>query len=73
METEYETEQMDKPANDAVLAEVPRQIFEATLGRLRAQKAPDELIQRLRKALVQDVSLTEPAIRDALFGPGDGS
>ena len=64
---------MNKPANDAVLAKVPRQIFEAVLETLRVQKAPDELIGRLRKVLIQDVSLNESAIRDAMFGPGDAS
>jgi hypothetical protein len=61
-------EALKKIANDSVLAEVPKQIFEQTLAKLADQKLPDEIVARLRKALIEDATFNEAAIRTALFG-----
>jgi hypothetical protein len=54
------------------LPEVPRQVFERFLGELRGEaEIPEELVERLRKTLLDERNLGEAAIKAALSSDSD--
>ncbi|MGE3787502.1 MAG: hypothetical protein AB7H03_12740 [Nitrospirales bacterium] len=46
---------------------VPLQVFEQFLQALKDAGESDEIINRLRKALLDDKTFTEPALKKAVF------
>ena len=56
------TQVSDKAVN------IPTRVFEKYLQALVEAKASPEVISRLRATLLEDKSLTERALRDAVFG-----
>jgi hypothetical protein len=55
------------PAPDG-MPDVPAQIFAKFLQNLRDAGAPPELVDQLRKTLMQDKKFTEHALKEAVFG-----
>jgi len=56
------TQVSDKAVN------IPTRVFEKYLQALVEAKASPEVISRLRTTLLEDKSVTERALRDAVFG-----
>ncbi len=48
--------------------DVPAQVFERFLRALEGASAPAELVTRLRKALLEDKTFTERALKEAVLG-----
>lgn len=59
----------DQPTQ--ALPEVPRQVFQKFVDELRAGGIPEDVLERLRKVLLDDRNLTEGAIRGALLPDSD--
>jgi len=49
-------------------ADVPVQVFERFLQALADANTPTDVVNRLRKTLLEDKSLTERSLREAVFG-----
>jgi hypothetical protein len=47
--------------------EVPGRVFEEFLIRLTKSEIPTEVVERLRKTVIQEKNLSEKAIKSALF------
>jgi hypothetical protein len=50
-----------------IIPDVPRKVFEEFLERLRVEDHSQELIERLRAAILESPSLSETALKTALF------
>ena len=59
---------MATPAPDQAATDIPAQVFEKFLRDLAATDTPSDVVSRLRKALLEDKSFTERALREAVFG-----
>lgn len=59
---------MATPAPNQAATDIPAQVFEKFLGTLAAADTPPDVVARLRKALLEDKSFTERALREAVFG-----
>ena len=53
--------------DEQIITDVPSQIFEKFLEELKIAKVPDEIIGRLRATLLTERSITETAIKAAIF------
>jgi hypothetical protein len=65
---------MSKPVTKSpkidVTADIPGQVFEKFLEALGGTDVSPELITRLRKALLEDKTFTERALKAAVLGEG---
>lgn len=57
---------MTKNATNKIIS-VPQQVFDQFLKELEIQKAPEEVIARLRKTLVENEQISVEALKTALF------
>ncbi len=57
---------------DNKIVSVPQQIFDQFLKELETQKAPEEVIARLRKTLIENEQISVEALKIALFS-GDNA
>ncbi len=57
---------MAKNADNKIIS-VPQQIFDQFLKELETQKAPEEVIARLRKTLVKNEQISVESLKAALF------
>lgn len=52
---------------DSKILSVPQQVFEQFLKELETQKVPEEVIERLRKTLVDNGQISVEALKESLF------
>lgn len=57
---------------DNKIISVPQQVFDQFLKELETQKAPEEVVARLRKTLVENEQISVEALKTALF-PSDNA
>ncbi len=60
---------MSTPTMPDRIPDVPVQIFHKFLEDLHEAGASQELVDELRKTLLQEKKYTEPALRKAILGP----
>ncbi len=53
--------------------DVPTNVFEAFLSQLEKAEAPTDVVERLRKTILQEKDLSDRAIRAALFFEDDSN
>jgi hypothetical protein len=59
---------MDSPPKSTATADVPTQVFEKFLDAVNAASGAPEMVDRLRKALLEDHDYTEDGLKSAIFG-----
>jgi hypothetical protein len=59
---------MDSPPPSTATADVPVQVFEKFLDAVTAAGGASEMVERLRKALLEDHDYTEDGLESAIFG-----
>lgn len=57
---------------DNKIISVPQQVFDQFLKELETKKAPEEVVARLRKTLVENEQISIEALKAALF-PSDNA
>lgn len=57
--------------NDDKIMNVPHQVFDQFLTELKAQKVPEEVVERLKKTLMHNEQISVEALKTALFSNED--
>ncbi len=63
---------MSGKSDSNALADIPRQVIGKFLDKLTGAGVSADVVARLRKTLIDDSALTEPAVKRAIF-PEDAS
>lgn len=55
------------PPAEAQQSDVPTQVFQSFLAVLEKEGVPQEVVQRLKKTLIEDRKFSDKQLKDALF------
>ena len=62
---------MNSTEQNASVMGIPKQAFEQFLGALEKKEVSIDVINRLRKTLIETGDVSEAAVKEALFGEGN--